>query len=272
MGIDVVDEISKLISRLDVLISSLEKSLRTAPEGSLEFKTKGGIPRPYVYTSSSGRTKYLGKGMEPLVKSLSQKKYDQRLLAVAKSQRKELAKTRERLSKGDFPVSLDDVLSSMPEPLKPFIEPNASTNEGFVKKWSARQIDAMYKNPPSDDCPFFTLKGEHVRSKSELLIADRLNFNGIPYHYEMAYSPDNGFTIMHPDFIILNPYTLKEWFWEHLGRMDDPEYASNAKQRLEGYAKYGMVPGKGLIVTFETSKSPLNTKYLDRLIELYLKK
>ena len=62
---------------------------------------------------------------------------------------------------------------------------------------------------------------------------------------------------------------------EYLGRdkepLIDPRYAVTSKEKVEWFAAYGIVPGRRLIVTFETSTSPLNTRYVDKLIELYLK-
>ena len=53
--------------------------------------------------------------------------------------------------------------------------------------------------------------------------------------------------------------------------MDDTGYAVTSKEKVEWFAAYCIVPGRRLIVTFETSTSPLDTRYVDKLIELYLK-
>lgn len=271
---DVIDAIESLIFELDSLIKDLQRSIDGAPSGSLVIKTsKSGVH--YYRNDSEIETKgecleYLGKGKEPVVKALSQKRYDKGLLKVAVKQKAELERTLARMEQGRVPKSLDEVMSTIPEPLRRYIVPNERTNDGFIRKWSAPAPRSMKKDNASRD-GLYTMKGEHVRSKSELLIADRLSAKDVPYHYELAYSPDEGTTIIHPDFTVLNTRTCEQFFWEHLGKMDDGEYASMAKKRIERYAMFGIVPGRNLIVTFETSGNPIDTRYIDKLIDIYLK-
>lgn len=268
--IDVYDAISKIVSELDSLIAELEASISTYPEGVLEVCAKDDCLRLYQYVESDRTRRYLGKGKEPVVKALSQKRYDKGLLKVAVKQKAELERALARMEQGRGPKSLDEVLSTIPEPLRRYIVPNERTNEGFIRKWSAPAPRSMKKDNTSSD-GLYTMNGEHVRSKSELLIADRLRAKDVPYHYELAYSPDEGTTIIHPDFTVLNTRTCEQFFWEHLGKMDDGEYASMAKKRIERYAMFGIVPGRNLIVTFETSGNPIDTRYIDKLIDIYLK-
>ena len=70
--------------------------------------------------------------------------------------------------------------------------------------------------------------------------------------------------------MLLNVRTRKEYFLEHLGQMDNPEYAANAITRLEEMAKCGIVLGKNLLLTAETSKHPLNMGTVKILAEEYL--
>ena len=263
--------ISSIVSELDALVGKLEKSIEGAPGGSVELKSSGGVERVFRYSNEGRRYEYLGKDKEPLVKALSQKKYDQSLLKVATRQKAELERTLERLSKGKGPMTLDDVMSTMPESLRRYIAPNPATDEGFIAMWSRPSPKRFYKGDVPKDSPHYTMRGEHVRSKSEILIADRLYCRGVPYHYELAFSPNEGVSIRHPDFTVLNTRTLEEFYWEHLGKMDDPNYSVKSKEKVEWFAAYGIVPGRRLIVTFETSTSPLDTRYVDKLIELYLK-
>lgn len=69
----------------------------------------------------------------------------------------------------------------------------------------------------------------------------------------------------------LNTRTGKEYWWEHFGRMDNPDYFSTCNYKLMVYAMNGIYPGDNLIVTMETSKTQLNSEYVDALIEHYLK-
>ena len=64
---------------------------------------------------------------------------------------------------------------------------------------------------------------------------------------------------------------MKSYYWEHFGMMDKEDYSLSAKKRLEQYATNDIILGKDLIITFETSVSPLSTWYVDILIDEYLK-
>ena len=97
-----------------------------------------------------------------------------------------------------------------------------------------------------------------------------LNNKGIPYHYEVPVKINSSITF-HPDFFCLNKRTRQEFYWEHCGKMDDPEYSGDLVRRLTLYAQKNIIPGKNLILTMETLKTPLNTKDVERTIETFLK-
>ncbi|MEE3440399.1 MAG: hypothetical protein VZR07_10670, partial [Ruminococcus sp.] len=52
---------------------------------------------------------------------------------------------------------------------------------------------------------FETQRGEIVRSKSEVIIADALYYANIPYHYEKPIKV--GDRVIYPDFTVLNVKT-----------------------------------------------------------------
>ena len=93
-----------------------------------------------------------------------------------------------------------------------------------------------------------TSRGLKVRSKSEMLIAERLYANNIPFRYEellrigvKTYAPD--FTIMKKDGNII--------YWEHCGMPNDKGYMIRHKEKMEDYESIGIVPWRNLIVTYE---------------------
>lgn len=108
-----------------------------------------------------------------------------------------------------------------------------------------------------------------MRSKTEILIANALNKHGIPYHYEKPLYLD-GYGTIHPDFTVLNVRLRKEFYWEHMGLMDDVDYAEKALQRITAYEKNGYFPGTELILTHETQKYPMDSRLIDKMIRRYL--
>ena len=69
-----------------------------------------------------------------------------------------------------------------------------------------------------------TLSGDLVRSKSEVIIANILFERGIPFEYEKYLQAPDG-SVRMPDFTIT--YEGKEYYWEHLGMLDNVQYHRN---------------------------------------------
>ena len=115
----------------------------------------------------------------------------------------------------------------------------------------------------------YTDKGERVRSKSELLIANELFRADIPYRYEYPVYIKRWGTI-YPDFMVLALAKKKEVYWEHFGRMDDPDYTEKLALKMNSYVQNGIFPGENLILTFESQSIPLNQNVVKELIHRYL--
>ncbi|MCR6637455.1 MAG: RecQ family ATP-dependent DNA helicase [Sporocytophaga sp.] len=92
-----------------------------------------------------------------------------------------------------------------------------------------------------------TLSGVMVRSKSEVIIANILHDNGITFEYEQELCSPDGI-LYSPDFTITS--NNKTYFWEHLGMLEDEDYANNWKIKKAWYEKH--FPGQ-LITTEECS-------------------
>ena len=76
---------------------------------------------------------------------------------------------------------------------------------------------------------------------------------------------------VYPDFTVLNVKTRKEYYWEHLGLLDDEDYLNKFLVKLDSYQKNGIRSGEKLILTKETKKHPLNTANVKETIKYYLK-
>ncbi len=71
------------------------------------------------------------------------------------------------------------------------------------------------------------------------------------------------------DFTIRHPKTKDFFYWEHFGMMDSPAYSQNAFNKLQLYNAHGIIPTINLITTYETKDQPLNSQYVQHLIEHY---
>jgi hypothetical protein len=91
------------------------------------------------------------------------------------------------------------------------------------------------------------LVGCIVRSKSEVIIANLLAAEKIPFRYEVPlFAPDGTFYL--PDFTI--EWRGTKYFWEHLGMLDKPDYKEKWEQKRRWYAKH--FPTAALLVTEES--------------------
>lgn len=114
-----------------------------------------------------------------------------------------------------------------------------------------------------------TLKGHMVRSKTELIIADKLYRANVTYDYEKAMDgpvrkgrifPDFSFADASGDLIV----------WEHFGRMDDPQYLKGHEWKMKWYEQNGFVKGENLFVTEETLASGIDSSALELTLEAIL--
>ena len=131
--------------------------------------------------------------------------------------------------------------------------------------------DTSYPKNPNypEQLKYKSCKNEYVRSKSEALIAMNLYMKKIAYRYECELNIEK--SVFYPDFTILHTLTEKEIYWEHFGKMDLPEYAKNAADKLHMYARNGIYPGDRLITTYETMEQPLDTAIVQKLITYHFK-
>lgn len=111
--------------------------------------------------------------------------------------------------------------------------------------------------------------GLMVRSKSERLIAEYLWRSGLPFRYEPEIELIDGDRIMkwYPDFQIRIGRELTI-FWEHLGKMDDPDYIARNLPKLKVIFENGAHIGGQLVLTMEEKAHPLDVSYVIAQVEM----
>lgn len=106
-----------------------------------------------------------------------------------------------------------------------------------------------------------------VRSKSEALIATRLQHYQIPFRYECALELSGG--EVYPDFTIRHPVTGETYYWEHLGLLDRPDYKRRAGLKVQAYIESGIIPFDRLLLTSEYQDEPLTLQRVTEIITTY---
>lgn len=262
-----VEELRSRIKDLDSLLAFIRRKPELKVSGSLLCsKRKGGFE--YFIVHEDGSRQYLGDDKHELVVLLAKKKHYQKMIDVAERERGQLVRCLKILESKGALSDIDKVYPSLHEGIRKICGPFTITDDGYVSKWLKKYNylrDRQELNGQNR-----TLKGEYVKSKSEIIIADRLTYYGVPYVYEVTTASDPFFNMSKPDFLILNKRTKAEFFWEHLGKMGDPQYAARNQIKMEQFAKQGIIMGKNLIVSFECGERPLSTEYVDSIIKQLL--
>ncbi len=251
--------------QLIVMRREAEKSLKNLPPGTLRISCSNGRTQYYYReTPSDRRGKYLPTSKEELARQLAQKGYEEQVLEAALQEIQAINAYEARIPDS----SPEDIYMHLSEKRRALVEPMIETDELFVQRW--KSVLYTGKDFAPDSPKIYTGQGDRVRSKSEVIIADLLNREGIPYRYEFPLSL-SGIGIIYPDFTVLNVRLRKEMYWEHFGMMDDPEYAEKAVRKISEYKKNGLFPGEDLIITAETRSFPVNSKEIRMMIDRYLK-
>ncbi len=252
----IIDALTERKDYLHRLLGEKERALASAPPGHLRLSCRSGRPQYYQITEdSSSGGRYLSKKNTAGISELAQKDYNEKLCTSIRAEIRAI----DRYLKSCPDVSAEDIYSHLPEPRQRLVVPVIETEEEFVEEWISRPYAGKEFHESSPE--FYTAKGERVRSKSEVIIADMLYHKNIPYKYECPLYLE-GMGIVYPDFTVLDVIERKEVYWEHMGRMDDPEYVDSAIRKWSCYIQNDHFEGTDMIYTYETREVPLNTRIL----------
>lgn len=106
----------------------------------------------------------------------------------------------------------------------------------------------------------------YVRSKSEDAACCVYDDFGTEYCYE----PHLTELQLIPDFATSIPFLNMFFLHEHFGIIDDPEYRARFLKKLNTYIDAGFIPGKNLLITFETRTNPVNKEYFENKIAAFI--
>lgn len=248
-------------------ICEKEKMLKKAPAGHLRIAQKGRCTRYFHVTDKSSEWgDYLPDSEKTLIDALAQKDYD---MAACTELRREL-EVIDRFCKSYHPERVDELYMKLHERRRSHVKPLLLSDEEYARRWQA----VTYAGKPfaADAKLLLTARGERVRSKSEVIIADTLLRLKIPYRYEYPRVMQVGgrHVKFYPDFACLRQSDRSEVIWEHFGRMDDPEYIAETLGKFETYTANGIFPGESLIFTMETQERPLNPATVEALAKHFL--
>lgn len=243
----------------------LKKELAELPDGNLNVEVHGDseyyrlrIPRKGNMKKTVRKTITKDKA---LVMKLVRKKYVSEALSIIES---------------DLPI-----LSEMIKEYKPFDENSVMEKyvsmhpalaDGIYKDVSDMDGWANHYNRQKDffDSDLTSVSGDRtvMRSRGEILIAEKLRQYGIPFRYEASLEiPD---LLYVPDFTIKRPQDGKIFYWEHFGDVMDEEYMNRNAMKVEMYERYGIVPWDNLIITYDFANGGVNVPLIEGMIHAWL--
>lgn len=244
-------------------LEKIQKEIAAFPSEKCRITAEkvGNTYQYFAYTAEDNTHHTLSKQKKlRQIHKLCQAEYNAKLADALTARLGLLTQVAPRLKK----TNLDLIMRQIHPGKQLMIERCYLDENEFAERWALQEY--QHKEAPAKG--FHTDRGEVVRSKSEVLIANKLFANHIPYRYEEALSlPEY---TLYPDFTVLNKRTRKEFVWEHLGMTSDVDYASNAFGRLMTYQKNGFVLGENLILSIESLKQPLDGRQIQRIIDVFL--
>jgi len=256
---------SDLERTIKIKAALLEKSSHMENKGHIRIVPHNRVLQYYLITKKGDTIgKYLQRSQNAFAEDLLNYEYNKKALSSLQNELKLITRLLTFCQK----KSVEKIFAGFSKHKQKIIRPVTLSDKEYAEQWLA----VSYKGNPFDfsTSEFYTSKGERVRSKSEVIIADTLSRLNIPYRYEYPLELKNQNSTIYLDFCCLNISTRKEIYWEHFGMMDDTDYAAKAVMKINAMSSNGFFPDKNAIFTFETQVSPLNIKYLEKLIAEYL--
>lgn len=135
----------------------------------------------------------------------------------------------------------------------------------MASQWGKADYDRSLKY--IEQLKHTTLKGDFVRSKSEVIIANMLFSKGIPYHYEEIIQVGDHFYA--PDFRIAVRGSNRFVILEHCGMMGNRDYESQFTRKLMGYIHAGYIPWRDVFFTFDEGDGMIDTMAISRMMDNY---
>lgn len=246
----------------------LKAQLQNLPDGNL-ICAKNGENGRYSkwYVNAGSGYQYLPKKQRPLAESLALRKYYTLQLAKLTKELELLDSYETFRETNPYSKDLTQFLSEGSpyfELIKNSLHDSYNASD-LARAWLSETYTKNQSFP--EHLLHKSLSGEKLRSKSEVIIANALYMNHIPYRYECELVL--GDVSLHPDFTILHPTTFEIYYWEHFGMMHSPSYRETTFQKLKLYGEHQIYPMEHLITTYESDSLPLDSERIQQIIEQY---
>jgi hypothetical protein len=256
-------DLKEIAQKRIAFLNKLRQKLTSQCKGEITQKLRITKCKGYVQyylrsIAERDKYRYVSKKQIDLIKKTAQVEYVEDVIQAIDE---ELTCLEELLTK--LPeTNAERLYERLPPERQQLVRPWNASDEEIIDRW--RKKDGIDKQK-REVTPYLTERGEYVRSKSEIIIANALNKYGVPYRYEKPVILDG--KMRFPDFTILNVRLRKEVLWEHFGMLDKLDYLTDSIQKVAAYNRAGYFAGDNLILTYECGGVPLDVAQIESIIQ-----
>ena len=259
------EQIKTILNEVERTRSELEQELAALPEGELFIvRHENGECYCERLPKKGNRKKERRFGItgdKEKTRALVRKKYVKKAVKIAEKDIEVLTKALDNYTPFDEQSIMTDFSRQHPR-VAGYIYRDASELEEWAKNYE-RQKDFY-----DEDLTSVAGDGTLMRSRGEIVIAEKLRHYDIPYRYEASLGiPDLPYV---PDFTIKRPRDGKIFYWEHFGDVNDREYMRRNDIKLDRYKEYNIVPWDNLIITYDFRENGVNVPLIEGMIHSWL--
>lgn len=246
-------KLEEMLTELEQKQKSVKRELRSCPQGSLmRTKENGGFCYYHDTREGGKRRRYRLNKYPKKAAALARKKYLETEAAFLDNNIEAIQKALAAFCE----TTPENILQQMPQKYR-------DLPRDFFFQTDLEQAKALeWSNAPYQQSSYMperkihlTSRGLAVRSKSEVIIAEKLYEYDIPFRYEQTIAI-NGYELA-PDFTVLSR-KQEEFIWEHCGLTGNVKYMKRHKWKLELYESAGIVPWRNLIITYDNEEGMID--------------
>ena len=239
-------ELEVLLTKMKKEYDSVNDQILRLPRGRLMICKRGGGTEYFQEYYDKGRRVRVGISKKrEVIYGLARKKY----LEIKRDYLRQDISLLEGLLTNFIEPDHESIWKVLPARLKE-LPGRFYTEESTWAKQSYRQSDFTPEHRTH-----ITSRGLRVRSKSELIIVEKLYEYDMDFRYEEILEFERVTVV--PDFTIRRR-DGKVFYWEHCGRTQDKKYMEHHRWKMNLYESKEIVLWDNLIVTYDDKDGHIN--------------
>lgn len=256
-----MQELKKMLTDINSRIKSVNNELAVLPKGSLNVENRRGRPVPVHTKYEQGkriRTSLLGN--IDIQAKLLRAEFLQEELQCLEHNKLIIEKAIAQCKPYNFESRLHETEIRLKCDVAELLSHYFRTYDK-ISTWAAEYAPTDYR---SSERRHVTSRGLYVRSKSEVLIAEKLYEYSISFRYEQPVIASD--ITLHPDFTIMRK-DGKMFYWEHLGLTNSQKYLDLQNRKTQLYASIDIVPWDNLIITYDNADGIIDLRIVESEIK-----